>query len=258
MAIARVALLEHLAHSRCRSVMQVRGRAPELHQRGRVETVADSVGGAGGAHIVALEIRKQAGRMADRAAGFRVSKNALAPLGAGRELAIDPMCTGQRFQRLEPRVYGRGDVLGFRTEEDVAEAGANRGFRRAPDARFTPSRFTDPPPPLPTPSATKTVLARWNAQQTAAWDRLPGWLTDWTLVDGLLFNVNFAGTLAKTGAAAVGKGASDVWNLYHYPYSYDSTITNLVYSDNTSSTIGVRVQNAPGEWGNSTGDVLSA
>ena len=99
-------------------------------------------------------------------------------------------------------------------------------------------------------------LARWDARQTAAWSQTPGTLIDWTLVNGLLFNVNFSTGGNKIGAAAVGKSTNDTWNMYFYPYSYDTTITNLVYSDNIASSASVRVQNAPGCWANSTGDAM--
>ncbi len=106
------------------------------------------------------------------------------------------------------------------------------------------------------PKSSKTLLAKWDARQTAEWNQIPGAIIDWTLVNGLLLNVNFGGTTHKIGPAAVGKDTADYWNRYHYARSADSTLTNLQYADQTASSVSVRVQNAPGEWGNSSGDPM--
>lgn len=113
--------------------------------------------------------------------------------------------------------------------------------------------------PRPNPNrskSSKTLLAKWDARQTAEWNQIPGAIIDWTLVNGLLLNINFGGTTHKIGPAAVGKDTVDYWNRYHYARSADSTLTNLQYADQTASSVSVRVQNAPGEWGNSTGDPM--
>jgi hypothetical protein len=71
-----------------------------------------------------------------------------------------------------------------------------------------------------------------------------------------LLNINFASGSVKTGLAATGLTLSDYWNVYSAPYSYDTTVNNLKWSDNTSSSVGVRVQGAPGGWCNYTGDPM--
>ena len=70
-----------------------------------------------------------------------------------------------------------------------------------------------------------------------------------------LLNTDFAPlTVRKTGPAAVGQAASDYWN--NFGAGPDSTLTNLLWSDQTASGVNMRVQNAPGGWGNSTGDPM--
>lgn len=70
-----------------------------------------------------------------------------------------------------------------------------------------------------------------------------------------LINVNFCynGQSGKTGLAAVGISANDYWNPF--PNTADSTI-GLKWYEGSASGVSMRVQNAPGSWGNSTGDSM--
>lgn len=63
-----------------------------------------------------------------------------------------------------------------------------------------------------------------------------------------LLNINFPGnTPDKVGYAAVGQSASDFWN--EVPNATAGTTTNLKWANNTSTTAGITVLNAPGAWG---------
>jgi hypothetical protein len=82
-----------------------------------------------------------------------------------------------------------------------------------------------------------------------------------------LINVDFGvGTASlKTGLAATGMGTNDHWNLYHH---YDPKFTpgmalvangkldKLKLADGTETGVSVAVNNAPGVWGNSSGDPM--
>jgi hypothetical protein len=82
-----------------------------------------------------------------------------------------------------------------------------------------------------------------------------------------LINVDFGvGTASqKTGMAATGMGTNDYWNLYrHYEPKFtpgmalvaDGKLDKLKLADGTESAVSVAVQNAPGVWGNSSGDPM--
>jgi type II secretory pathway pseudopilin PulG len=82
-----------------------------------------------------------------------------------------------------------------------------------------------------------------------------------------LINVDFGvGTASlKTGMAAAGMGTNDYWNLYrHYqpkftpgmPLVQDGKLDKLKLFDGTESAVSVAVQNAPGVWGNASGDPM--
>ena len=83
----------------------------------------------------------------------------------------------------------------------------------------------------------------------------------------LLVNINFGGRAAdnKTGLAAIGLGTNDFWNAYsHYepkfspgmPRVPNGRLEKLKLADGSPSAISVGVTNAPGVWGNSTGDPM--
>ena len=82
-----------------------------------------------------------------------------------------------------------------------------------------------------------------------------------------LVNVDFGvGTASlKTGMAAAGMGTNDYWNLYrHYEPKFtpgmalvaDGKLDKLKLADGTESGVSVAVHNAPGVWGNSSGDPM--
>jgi hypothetical protein len=83
----------------------------------------------------------------------------------------------------------------------------------------------------------------------------------------LLLNVDFGtgSVSAKTGLAGAGLTTNDFWNLYA-PYRPrftagmtpvpDGRLSGIVLSDHTPTAIEVAVTNAPGVWGNATGDPM--
>ncbi|PAW83640.1 MAG: hypothetical protein B9S33_13440, partial [Pedosphaera sp. Tous-C6FEB] len=83
----------------------------------------------------------------------------------------------------------------------------------------------------------------------------------------LLINVDFGVGLAspKTGLAATGLGTNDFWNVYshysprHLPgkaYQTNGFLDKLKLSDRSESAVSLGVTNAPGTWGNSSGDAM--
>ena len=83
----------------------------------------------------------------------------------------------------------------------------------------------------------------------------------------MLLNVDFGGdeSRAKTGPAAAGLRTNDYWNVYsHYPPRYvpgmvpvpDGEKAGLRWADGAESGVAVSVTNAPGVWGNATGDAM--
>jgi len=82
-----------------------------------------------------------------------------------------------------------------------------------------------------------------------------------------LVNVDFGvGTASlRAGMAAAGMGTNDYWNLYrHYdpkftpgmPLVANGKLDKVKLADGTESGVSVAVQNAPGVWGNSSGDPM--
>ena len=87
------------------------------------------------------------------------------------------------------------------------------------------------------------------------------------LLGQTLINVDFGvGTASlKRGMAAAGMGTNDYWNLYgHYSPKFtpgmalvaDGKLDKLKLSDGTETGVAVGVTNAPGVWGNSSGDPM--
>ncbi|MBM3877872.1 MAG: hypothetical protein FJ386_14350 [Verrucomicrobia bacterium] len=83
----------------------------------------------------------------------------------------------------------------------------------------------------------------------------------------MLLNVDFGvgAASAKTGFAGTGRATNDHWNLYtHYnprfapgmPLVLGSRLDSVKLSDGTPTTVAIAVTNAPGVWGNSTGDAM--
>lgn len=82
-----------------------------------------------------------------------------------------------------------------------------------------------------------------------------------------LLNVDFGSGAdsPKMGGAATARSTNDFWNLYsHYrprfqpgtPLVSDGRIEGLRLADGSNSTVAVSVTNAPGVWGNATGDPM--
>ncbi len=82
-----------------------------------------------------------------------------------------------------------------------------------------------------------------------------------------LLNVDFGvgEKSAKTGFAATGQATNDFWNLYHHyapkftpgmPLVADGRLDNLKLADHSDSKISIAVANAPGVWGNASGDAM--
>lgn len=82
-----------------------------------------------------------------------------------------------------------------------------------------------------------------------------------------LINIDFGGTAAtaRVGPAGVGLGTNDVWNAYsHYsprfipgmPPVSAGRWEGLRFADGSPSRLSVAVTNAPGVWGNATGDPM--
>jgi hypothetical protein len=82
-------------------------------------------------------------------------------------------------------------------------------------------------------------------------------------VNGSLLNVDFGigTTSSKVGAAAVGKTASDYWNLYSRDdgfggYRTFGEVDNLKWFDGSVSSVDLTVANAPGAWINGLEDPM--
>src|SRR3954469_9421110 len=82
-----------------------------------------------------------------------------------------------------------------------------------------------------------------------------------------LVNIDFGvgNRSPKTGFAATGAATNDYWNLYrHYdprfvpgePLVSDGSLLDLKRADGSPTKIAVTVANAPGVWGNASGDPM--
>jgi type II secretory pathway pseudopilin PulG len=82
-----------------------------------------------------------------------------------------------------------------------------------------------------------------------------------------LLNVDFGvgTTSAKTGFAATGQTTNDFWNHYHHyapkftpgmPLVPAGRLDNLKLADGSDSRVSLTVANAPGVWGNASGDAM--
>ncbi|MCC6822769.1 MAG: type II secretion system protein, partial [Verrucomicrobia subdivision 3 bacterium] len=82
-----------------------------------------------------------------------------------------------------------------------------------------------------------------------------------------LLNVDFGvgEKSAKLGFAATGQTTNDFWNLYHHyapkftpgmPLVADGRLDNLKLADHSDSHVNLAVMNAPGVWGNASGDTM--
>ncbi|HTI70390.1 MAG TPA: hypothetical protein VMF06_10515, partial [Candidatus Limnocylindria bacterium] len=82
-----------------------------------------------------------------------------------------------------------------------------------------------------------------------------------------LINIDFGGSSvsAERGAAGTGQGTNDFWNPYtHYTPRFtpgmaevaNGLLRDLKFADGTASKVAVAVTNAPGVWGNASGDTM--
>ena len=78
-----------------------------------------------------------------------------------------------------------------------------------------------------------------------------------------VLNIDFSsGTVSpKTGLAATGQSPADFWNLYSRDdgqggFRTWGSVTNLKWADQSQSTIGLVVTNAPGSWGSGAFDAM--
>jgi len=72
-----------------------------------------------------------------------------------------------------------------------------------------------------------------------------------------LLNINFTSSdNLKTGLAAVGYSANDVWNDYIFLGSDSAEMTDLALYDGSASGVTLDVWNAPGLWGNGVDDPM--
>src|ERR1043166_3533876 len=122
--------------------------------------------------------------------------------------------------------------------------------------------------PMPPPSSP------WKRRSRSS---LPGWWPVFlllglapgasTLYSQTLLNIDFGvgHQSPKTGFAATGQSTNDFWNLYrHYdpkfvpgsPLVHDGELRNVKLADATDTKIFLTVSNAPGVWGNASGDPM--
>ncbi|MCX6884378.1 MAG: hypothetical protein NTX27_04980 [Verrucomicrobia bacterium] len=73
---------------------------------------------------------------------------------------------------------------------------------------------------------------------------------------GPLLNIDLGGDTGKTGPAAIGQTANDVWNTYNLPGESFGTLSSLVWSDGSPCPATLTVDNAPGVWGFETSDQM--
>src|SRR5688572_19577860 len=82
-----------------------------------------------------------------------------------------------------------------------------------------------------------------------------------------LINVDFGGGTPnpKVGLGAAGLSTNDIWNVYRQyeprfvpgmPLVPDGRLDALRYADGTKSKVSIAVTNAPGVWGNGSGDPM--
>ena len=182
---------------------------------------------------------------APRPPGTSTPLMASTPTGSASGAAVRPTAFGA-LPPVIPRASSSGRALSAASPSRAALPGPS-----VPPA-FSPQPLAFSLPPAPAP------LAQWDARQTAAWSQRPGANLDWTLVNGLLLSVDLGGTSAKVGPAAVGKGASDFWNLYSVWGATDATLSDLRYSDNSLSGASLRVQSGAPQYTYpvATGDVM--
>ena len=65
---------------------------------------------------------------------------------------------------------------------------------------------------------------------------------------GDIINVNFAGE-GKAGRAAVGKGETDFWNRYHFPWAQQAILEDLTTIGGRNTGAVLQTRTLTGEWG---------
>jgi len=112
-------------------------------------------------------------------------------------------------------------------------------------------------PARPGVAAAKPAGAGWSMAADTT-PEAPGVVLDYILVYDAIINVNFgaAPSVVKTGPAAAGTGPDDYWNRYYQPWISPGTLPTLDYADGTQASGSLVVENAPGVWGNQTGDLM--
>lgn len=113
----------------------------------------------------------------------------------------------------------------------------------------------------------KRRLPCWPRRWPLIWYLLAGQFAAASVEAQVLLNVDFGpgAASAKVGFAATGQQTNDFWNAYgHYHPKFqpglqpvpDGRAEGLRYADASSSEITLAVRNAPGVWGNATGDPM--
>jgi hypothetical protein len=144
----------------------------------------------------------------------------------------------------------------------LAEANCGCGHNHPEYRTERPLKPLNPPPettmkyiPFPRAAIEATILA---------------WLTLAFLSAAqaqTLINVDFGAgaTSAKAGFAATGQATNDFWNRYHHyepkflpgmPFVANGRLESLKLADSSLSRAAITVTNAPGVWGNATGDPM--
>jgi hypothetical protein len=119
------------------------------------------------------------------------------------------------------------------------------------------------PAVTPVESSRKTMLAQVSQPQgtnrmgLASVTTTPGVVLDYDLVYSPLLNVQLGGGVSqKWGSAAVYiDEQNDFWNWYSNPWSMSAAM-GLQWSSQVDSYMTMTVDNAPGQWGNITGDAM--
>jgi hypothetical protein len=114
----------------------------------------------------------------------------------------------------------------------------------------------------------KTVTLKGARPSLAAYGCLLAYLLLTVPLRGqTLLNVDFGvgNKSPKSGFAATGQATNDYWNLYrHYdpkylpgmPFVTNGVLTDLKWADGSPTAVTIAVTNAPGVWGNFTGDSM--
>lgn len=85
--------------------------------------------------------------------------------------------------------------------------------------------------------------------------KAPGVVLDYLMISSPLLDINFgAADTNKVGFAAIGQTTNDYWNGYQFWGQTSANVYDLEWVDRNRSGINLNVQNAPGVWGNNTGD----